>query len=271
MEPSNSGNPSNPATSPSPSDSPNPAPWYGETHKPLIEAKGWKSPDDVITSYTNLEKLLGADRAGRTVVLPKDENDTEALKVFRAKIGVPERPEDYELPMPTDDSGEFAKAAAKWAHEAGLPKAAAQKFVGNLNSWFEELLKNEQAEAAANSQRELDALKLEWGADYDKRAELARRGARTIGAKAGLNNDDIEVLEHALGTGKMLRLFAALGATGAEHQFVTGDDQSGFGMTPAQARQKLDEMRAKRLKNEITEGDWIKALDRYGPIASKAA
>lgn len=266
MEPSNSGNPSNPATS----DSPNPAPWYGETHKPLIEAKGWKSADDVITSYVNLEKLLGADRAGRTVVLPKDEHDTETLKAFRAKLGVPEKPEEYELPMPTDDSGEFAKTAAQWFHEAGVPKAAAQKIAKQWNDFFGNLLKQEQDEAAANSQRELDALKLEWGSDYDKRAELARRGANTIGAKAGLTQDDIEVLEHALGTGKMLRLFAQLGEAGAEPQFVAGNT-SGFGMTAQQAREKLDEMRQKRLRNEITEGDWLAAVDRYGPIAGKAA
>ena len=34
--------------------------------KGFIETKGWQSPADAVTSYRNIEKMLGADRAGRT-------------------------------------------------------------------------------------------------------------------------------------------------------------------------------------------------------------
>ena len=97
------------------------AAWYGDAHKDIVGAKQWQDPDSVIESYVNLEKLFGADKAGRTIVIPKDENDQEGLKAFRAKIGVPEAPEAYEL-----GDTNFAKAASSWFLETGVPKSAAQ-------------------------------------------------------------------------------------------------------------------------------------------------
>ena len=45
----------------------------------FVRTKGWEDLDSVVRSYRNLESMLGNDRAGRTVTLPKDEADTEAL------------------------------------------------------------------------------------------------------------------------------------------------------------------------------------------------
>ena len=65
-------------------------PWFAGFQnaeaKTFVESKGFKDPESLVTSYANMEKLLGADRAGRTVVLPKDANDAEGLKAFRAKM-----------------------------------------------------------------------------------------------------------------------------------------------------------------------------------------
>jgi hypothetical protein len=46
----------------------------------FARTKGWEDLDAVIRSYQNLESLLGSDRAGRTIVLPSSEGDTEALR-----------------------------------------------------------------------------------------------------------------------------------------------------------------------------------------------
>jgi hypothetical protein len=119
-----------------------PAPWYSEASKPLVEAKGWKTADEAIGAYTNLEKLIGADRAGRTIVKPKDDKDAEGIKAYRAALGVPDSPDKYELPAPSGDGGgDLAKAASQWFHEAGIPREAAHKVTAAWNAHIEALVK----------------------------------------------------------------------------------------------------------------------------------
>jgi hypothetical protein len=245
-------------------------PWFSETHKEFVENKGWKTGDDAIGSYVNLEKLVGADKAGRTVVLPKDENDAEGRKAFHAKLGVPETADKYELPLPEGDDGAFSKTASEWFHQAGIPKTAAQAIATKWNEHFAGLVKAGEDADKAESEKQLGALKTEWAADYEKNAELSRRGLKAYGEKAGLDEHDLKALELSIGTAKMLKMFHALGQSTQESDFAQGDQQT-FNMTPAQARAKVEEIRAKRIKNEISEKDFLNEMDRLGPIANKAA
>jgi hypothetical protein len=62
--------------------------WYSglpEETRGLAEVKGWKSPADAIQSYANLEKMLGADKAGRGLVMPKEDADSTEWGQFYDK------------------------------------------------------------------------------------------------------------------------------------------------------------------------------------------
>jgi hypothetical protein len=257
LEPSGGGAPT-PTPTPAPTPSPTPAAneaWFPDEHKGYVENKGWKSPADVLTSAINLEKLLGADRAGRTVVMPKDENDVEGKKAFFAKLGVPETADKYELPLPEGDNGELAKVASDWFHKAGVPKAAAQQITKSWNDHIGQLVKADQDAAKAKSDADLAQLKSTWGQDAQKNEELARRGMTAYGKKAGLESDDLNALESTLGTAKMLKLFLALGQSTAEAGFG-GDGGGGFGMTKSAAQEKLANIQARRAAGQITEIEW---------------
>jgi hypothetical protein len=213
---------------------------------------------------------MGADKAGRTVVLPKGDDDAEGLAAFRSKIGVPDTADGYQLPVPDGESPEFATQVSTWFHENGVPKAAAQAIAGKWNEFMkaevEKMAENEQAA----SEKALSALKTEWGDAFDKRSEFGRRGLAAYGQKAGLDEKDLLSLETTIGTAKMLKLFHAIGETTAEGDFVGGDSQ-GFGLTPAQALAKLDEARQQRIEGKMTAEQFQAIEDRYGPIAYKAA
>lgn len=98
-----------------------------EGNRKLVERTGWKSVDDAFTSYTNLEtKLSEAPR------LPgKDAKPEDWQKVFDSVR--PEKPEGYELPLPSGLPENFAydKTMADefrtWAHESGLHPSQAAK------------------------------------------------------------------------------------------------------------------------------------------------
>src|SRR5690606_12217572 len=63
-------------------------------------AEGWGGPAAAVESYRQLERLLGADKAGRGLVLPKGPEDVEGWRAVHARLGCPEAPEAYELDLP---------------------------------------------------------------------------------------------------------------------------------------------------------------------------
>lgn len=244
------------------------AAWYGnEAHKPLIESKGFKSIDDVITWGTNAEKLIGADRAGRTLVMPKDDKDVEGIKAFRQKLGVPEKAEDYGLPVPEGQDDGFAKLASSWLHEIGVPKDMGQKVAGKWNEHIAKLVADSDAAIKADSDKQLDALKTEWGGEFDQNSEFARRFA----AAAGWDKAKIERYEQAFGTATMLKDLHGLGKKLGEAGFTPSDGQGGGGVSPAQAVQKIEQLKADRLSEKITQKEFLAEMDKYGPLAEKAA
>jgi hypothetical protein len=254
----NGGGAPTPTPTPAPTPTPTPAAtesWFPDEHKGYVENKGWKSPADVLTSAINLEKLLGADRAGRTVVMPKDENDVEGRKAFYAKLGVPESADKYELPVPDGDGGELAKAASDWFHKAGVPKGAAQQITKAWNEHITGLVKAQEDAAKAKADGELTQLKSTWGQDAQKNEEFARRGMTAYGKKAGLDDNDLGALESSLGTAKMLKLFLALGQATAEPGFA-GEGGGGFGMTKSAAQEKLAGIQSRRAAGQITDIEW---------------
>lgn len=236
------------------------APWFPDTHKEFVESKGWKAPGDVLDSYANLEKLIGAEKAGRTVVLPKDANDVEGRKAFFAKIGVPDTPDAYELPAPKGDGGEFAKTAAQWFHANGVPKAAAQAIAEQWNGFMEKLVADDQQAAQVQSAQALDKLKGEWGGEFDKRAEFARRFLK----EAGWDDSKVAKYEQAFGTAEMLRDFYQWGSKLGEPDFVTGNPQ-GFTPQKAAVQAKINELRQKRIAGQVTDAQFHAEMSVLGP------
>lgn len=252
------------------------APWYGEIPaeradlRTWIDGKGYASAQTALEAHMNAEKLLGVP-ADQIVRMPKPD-DAAAWDGVWAKLGRPEKPEDYGLPVPDGDDGEFAKVAAGVFHKAGVPKGMAGQIASAINEHVAGAMKARSDALQAEAAQALDALKQEWGADYSKREELSRRAFREYGQKAGLGEADVTALESAIGTSKMLKLFAALGESMGEHAFAGGDPGSqSFAVTPAQARTKLDEARQARIENKISERDYLALMDKFGPIAAKAA
>lgn len=165
--------------------------WAGlqdEGNRKTVEAKGWtgKGPDDVITSYRELESRLG-----KAIVPPGDDAKPEDWSAFYAKMGRPEKAEAYEFKLPDGLPENFpydAKAADKyrvWAHEAGLPPKQAQalhdQFVKDQAAQLESI-QRQNTEAAKSAH---ETLTKEWGDPssdtYKRNQELANRAIRQAG------------------------------------------------------------------------------------------
>ncbi|TFG66381.1 MAG: hypothetical protein E4H28_02135 [Gemmatimonadales bacterium] len=232
-EPEGSAPAGNPATE---------APWYGADAPSelngFVELKGWEKPDQAIESYRNLETLLGADKAGRAVVWPKDANDAEGWKAIHSRLGVPESPEDYGLKVAEGESDAFVKAAAPVLHKLGLSKAQAE----GLNNFLEEYtggLNKSNAEAVtAKTTQAVEALKSEWGAAYDERIEAGQKAVRSM----GLSEADLEQMEAAMGTAQLFKFMHKMGSKLGEAAFVDGGVPPSQTFTPDAARARLQEL-----------------------------
>ena len=223
-----------------------------EDLKGVAAAKGWRDPAQAVQSYQGLEKLLGSDRAGRTVVMPKDDAPDAEKAAFFQSLGRPDAPDGYGLAARDGADPAFSAEAAKAMFEAGLSKAQAAK----LADWFDGQGGGAQeaanADFARRSEAEVNELRAAWGKDADARVETARRYAR----QAGFDEAELDKIERAIGSRAMLERFDAAGRALME------DTQPGGGrggqdgnLTPEGARAQLrammaDEASVKALTNK---------------------
>ncbi len=253
----------------------NQAPWFGEfkadaapDFKEWVTNKNFADPQTALYSAFNQEKLIGADKAGRTLILPKDDKDTAGITAMRAKLGVPEKPEGYELkPASGDEDAELVANASKWFHARGIPKAAAAGLMEDLRKYGAEIRTKAENDAKAAGDAELKALDAEWGTAAAANKELAKRFVREL----GIQEADMNAIESVLGTAKFMKMFHAGGTKLGEHKAANSDGGgNNFGYTKEQAREKLEEARTKRSKGEISDADWFETMNKLSPIANAA-
>jgi len=245
-------------------------PWYPETEKDYVTNKGWKAPADVVGSYKSLETLVGADKAGRTIVLPKDDKDVEGIKAFRSKIGVPEAADKYELPAPAGDGGaNLVKEASNWFLEAGIPKGAAQAIVQKWNTHMEGLIKAQEAANTAEMNAGLEKLQTEWGNNYDKNTEIAKRAVKIFAESASLSPEEVtQMIGVADAHPAWRKLFASIGQKVMEPGFSSGDANNSLDAGRAQADRKIQELKDKRIANTISQDEYLRQMAILGPQGS---
>lgn len=204
----------------------------------LVKAKGWKGPADALLSYQNLEKVFGADKAGRTILAPKGDDDADGWNAVYNRLGRPESADKYELPVPEGDDGSFAQAAAPVLHELGLTTKQARGLAEWWNKASSARIEAADESFSKQSEAEYAALRGEWGAAATQNEELAKRAVLKFSKEAGIDEAAFDAMERAIGTAKVMKLFHAIGAQFSESAFVSSDTPAAGALTPAQARNK---------------------------------
>jgi hypothetical protein len=221
-----------------------PIPWLpnaDEATVGYVQNKAWTEPAQVLDGYRNLERLLGADRAGNSVILPKADATPAEREAFFNRLGRPAEPAGYKVEVPKEfGDAEFAKEAQAAFHKLGLTKDQGEELVKWWNSkagGMTEAAKQARVDAFNTDQA---ALKAEWGAAHGQRVEEARAAAKAL----GLSGEDLDRLDASLGHKGTMTLLQKIGTRVMEPEFVSGGRPAGFGgqMTPAQAKAKLDEL-----------------------------
>lgn len=153
--------------------------------KDFLGKKGFKMPADAIKSYIELEK-----QAGSKFSIPED-GDKEALAKIYKKLGKPEDISGYELETADSDKSQIDDFKSACLENNILPAQAK-----GIYEWYRQV-QDKQVEAFNKlAQKEIEEVKQEWGADYDKNHEIMARGLKML----ELTKEQHECLETALGS-----------------------------------------------------------------------
>lgn len=203
----------------------------------FVENKGVKEPEQLASMYHNLEKMFGADKADRTVVLPGPDADEASMAEFYNKLGRPETPDAYELPVPEGDSGDMAAWASGVFHEAGLSAKQAAMVAEKWNGRIAELASGQQAEAEQTAAQAEAELRREWGAAYDQKMN----GMDATAAALGMETEHLLGLRNAMGPAAALRFVDQLASKLGEDMVVNGESAEAA-HTPAAALSAINAM-----------------------------
>ncbi|OWT68083.1 MULTISPECIES: hypothetical protein [unclassified Achromobacter] len=237
-------------------DTPNPATpapagekWWGgfedETVRGFAETKNWKSPQDAVKSYQNLEKIVGAK--ANALVLPGDDANQDDWNAFYDKVGRPATPDAYTIPD-TLKEDEAMKAFLPVAHHLGFTAKQMEGVTQFLASNAEASAVSSAAAMSAKSEEDMAALRAEHqGIKFDAFMEHSRRAMRTL----GMGKEDLVNLESKLGTKGMMTLLGNIGASYGETPYIDGEERSNGVMSPEAARIEIDQLRKDQ--------NWMKA------------
>lgn len=148
---------------------------------------------DTTTQTATTQSLLGGDNQAttqqqtQTAAVPEPflkempgADDKEGWSSLYAKLGRPESADGYELPVPEGDTGEFAKTASQWMHEAGLNKQQAQAISSKWNEFQTAQAQAHQEAIQKQAETDMAAMKQQWGADFDANSAVVRSAVNTF-------------------------------------------------------------------------------------------
>ncbi len=183
------------------------------------------------------------------------------------QLGWKAKPEEYALKKPqTPESFQymqgFEDTLKKLAHDNKVPLHAAQAMLDGLTAWGVSEIDATDARGAKAAQTLDTALRKDWGGDYDRNVELAKRAMRHFGV--GL--DDSAQLEAIVGAPGLTKLFHAIGDAMGEDKLVSSSGGGGMG-------ESLDSLKSE-LRRLQSDKDFMSALrderhPRHGDVAAQ--
>tara|TARA_R110000751_G_scaffold2075_7_gene11219 strand:+ start:5120 stop:5989 length:870 start_codon:yes stop_codon:yes gene_type:complete len=221
-----------------------PAPWIDSVAdadtRTWAESKGLQngSFENVLGSYRNLEKMMGAEKAGNTVTLLGDDATPEQMGEYYSKLGRPDDASGYNFTPPEGESADFSNWASGVFHKAGLSAAQASMIQGEWDSYVGA---SKQGEADATHAQNVDAsaqLKKDWGAAYDQNMMQLDNFATQL----GMSDNHLVSLRDAMGGAGAAQFIHSLGQRMGEDTVDTGEALVGGALTPDQARVALQDL-----------------------------
>ena len=183
----------------------------------------FKDMNDFVKSYLSAQKIVGADK----IPVPNKFATEDDWKAVFNKLGAPEKPEDYKYSFKEGEvDQELLSTFNQQAHKLGLLPQQAEsliKFYNDMNEGSSVQAEEKAAQTRIHTENEL---KKEFGPQYVKRLDQAKRLASST-----LGNDFLENTLLADGSRlgdnlNVVKAFSNLAEKLSEDEVVKGDSSS---------------------------------------------
>lgn len=213
-----------------------------------IQSSNFTDASAIIKSLRDTKAYVGMDK-NDLIKIPKPDKDgnVDYTEVWN-RLGRPETA-DYGLP-----DTDFAKAIAPELHKIGITKSQADSLVS-----FIEAYEKSERKAAEDSARDVntkaeEALKKEWGADFEVKSEVVGEFVRKLATDLNFTGEDFDNLQKTMGYDKAMKLLYAFAGDGAIK------DLSGY-----TAGKETPEVAAYKLKELMADPETAKLLSKNDP------
>lgn len=222
--------------------------------KGFIQSSNYADPAAVIKALRDTKAYVGADKNDLFRIPKADKDGNRDLSEVYKALGRPDKAEDYNL-----GDGDFAKAAASKLYELGLTAKQAEGLAAFMTEQDATMKKSEEEKWNDSVEKGIEALKKEWGSDYEVRRGVAEEAVRDIVAKTGFTQEELDKVEQVLGTDKATKLF-----------FAIGDAKGGVkNLQNYNAGQETPEIASYKLKEMLADRETAKKLAEHDPKTQK--
>lgn len=217
---------------------------------------------NILRSYQHMEKIVGAEKAGKTLILPDfdSEESKPAVEEFYNRLGRPKEGKEYDLALPKEGvDADFEKWARDNFHGVGLTARQASALGKAWNEFATNRMTAQAAEQTRIADENTAALKKEWGAAFDDKSAKVDAIAKNL----GVTDEALAALKTAMGGAQAMKMFASIADKMGEHAFINGEGDKGGALTPAEAKVELQKLRHDK--------EWMAAwMDKHHPKHQEA-
>ncbi|HBW9906979.1 TPA: hypothetical protein MFX78_02420 [Klebsiella pneumoniae] len=140
-----------------------------------------------------------------------DDGDEKGWQDLYAKLGRPEKIEDYGIKPPEGSDGTFLNTALGWMHESGLNKKQAETVINKFNEYAAEQQKSAQENIANQNAANREKVIKSWGSEVEANTAILQNAVQRFFpdaviekfSTAGLLNDP-DLVNAVLAIGKAL-------------------------------------------------------------------
>ncbi len=194
-----------------------------ESYKEEKSLQNFNDMESFVKSYLHAQKLVGMDK----IPVPNKYATDEDWQVVFKKLGAPDNPDQYKYSFKDDevDPGQL-KEFNQTAHKLGLLPKQAEGLVKFYNELSQNSLQQQEAQAAAVRQEAELSLKKEFGPEFNKRLDQAKKLAHSALGADFLNNTILQDGSRLGDNVLLVKAFSQLADKLSEDEIIKGESQS---------------------------------------------
>lgn len=194
-----------------------------EEYKGEKSLSNFKDMNDFVKSYLSAQKIVGADK----IPVPNKFATDEDWKAVFNKLGAPEKPEDYKYSFKEGELDKDLVASFNVeAHRLGLLPQQAESLIKYYNDFAEGNFIQAEEKATETRLNTENELKKEFGPQYAKRLDQAKRLASSTLGNEFLENTFLQDGSRLGDNLNVVKAFSNLAEKLSEDEVVKGDSSS---------------------------------------------